>query len=737
MSRCERTDSFVASSALDDLLEVLEHVPDALGRVVDVVEVDLEVLGHVALACARGRCSAARCGRTILRKLMISCLTSEMSRTISRRAALEDVVLDALELVAHLAEHRERGVDAVVDDLVEQVAGALAEQLLAHVLARAAALEEVLERLQRLVGQRDDEVGPDEDVELGRVQAADGLVEAREVQDDEEVVLVLVDLRALVAREDVLVVERVEVEVLLEPGAIDRARALDVDPAQTPAASTISTFGALRLRRAGRRLRAHARPGAVWAVGRFGIGTSRLVGRVMVTLGRPRSSLLRASRAHSWTHPEGWRDWPYETPATISRSRVRRCQFLTDVAEGQSDLRHDEPRRDLRWQPEVLRCRECGAEYPLEARYVCERCFGPLEVAYDHPQDRRRRRACAAASRAGRRTSGATPTSCRWRRRPARRPRLTSRAGLPAGCTPLIRADRLAERLGLREVWVKNDAANPTHSFKDRVVSVAVARARELGFETLACASTGNLANSVAAHGAALGLETYVFIPADLEEQKILATGVYGTNLVEGPRQLRRRQPPLHRALRRARLGVRERQHAPVLRRGLQDAGLRDRRAARLAARRTACVAPIASGSLFTKIAKGFEEWLELGLVDGDAPGHERRAGRRAARRSPPPSPTGPTSAARSSPTRSPSRWRSATRPTARTRSSSRARSGGGDRRGLRRRDPRRHPPARRDDRHLHRDRRRRDDRDAGQARRARRHRPRRARRRSSSPARA
>src|SRR6202035_2399062 len=91
---------------------------------------------------------------------------------------------------------------------------------------------------------------------------------------------------------------------------------------------------------------------------------------------------------------------------------------------------------------------------------------------------------------------------------------------------------RLAEGLGLGEVWVKNDAANPTHSFKDRVVSVAVSRARELGFDTIACASTGNLANSVAAHGAALGLNSYVFIPADLEEQKVLATGIYGTRLI-------------------------------------------------------------------------------------------------------------------------------------------------------------------------------------------------------------
>ena len=163
---------------------------------------------------------------------MISCLTFERSRTISEERALEDVVLEALELVAHLAQHRERRVDAVVDDPVEQVAGALGEVMLAHVLAGAAALEQVLERRDRLVGERDDVVGPDEDVELGGVQASDRLVVGREVQDDEQVVVVLVDLRALVAAVDVLVVEGVEVEVLLQPGPVDRARALDVDPAQ-------------------------------------------------------------------------------------------------------------------------------------------------------------------------------------------------------------------------------------------------------------------------------------------------------------------------------------------------------------------------------------------------------------------------------------------------------------------------------------------------------------------------
>src|ERR1700722_11192301 len=143
-----------------------------------------------------------------------------------------------------------------------------------------------------------------------------------------------------------------------------------------------------------------------------------------------------------------------------------------------------------------LRCRECGADYALEAIYVCERCFGPLEVAYSHDPildvAECRRRIQSGPQNIWRYsdflplTGGASGPSGR----------AASRTGLPAGCTPLIRADRLAERLGLGEVWVKNDAANPTHSFKDRVVSVALARARELGYETIACASTGNLANA-------------------------------------------------------------------------------------------------------------------------------------------------------------------------------------------------------------------------------------------------
>ena len=170
---------------------------------------------------------------------------------------------------------------------------------------------------------------------------------------------------------------------------------------------------------------------------------------------------------------------------------------------------------------EALRCKECGAEYPLDARYVCDRCFGPLEVAYDYS---------ALDVAEVRRKVQAGPRSI-WRYGDFLPFESTPRPGLTTGTTPLIRADRLAVRLGLGEVYVKNDAANPTHSFKDRVVSVALAKAVELGFDVVACASTGNLANAVAAHAAHAGLDSYVFIPADLEEQKVLATGVYGTHL--------------------------------------------------------------------------------------------------------------------------------------------------------------------------------------------------------------
>jgi threonine synthase len=261
-----------------------------------------------------------------------------------------------------------------------------------------------------------------------------------------------------------------------------------------------------------------------------------------------------------------------------------------------------------------LRCRECATEYPLEARYVCSRCFGPLEVKYEHVP-------VVDVGAVRRRIQGGPQNMWRYHDfLPLEGPQPRTRTGLPAGCTPLIRADRLAERLGLREVWVKNDAANPTHSFKDRVVSVAATRARELGFDTLACASTGNLANSVAAHGAALGMDSYVLIPADLEEQKQLATAIYGTNLVK----VRGNYDDVNRLCTEL-SGDRENwafvniNMRPYYAEGSKTVAfeIAEQLGWELPDR---CVVPIASGSLFTKIAKGFSEWLEVGLLDGEVP---------------------------------------------------------------------------------------------------------------------
>ena len=261
--------------------------------------------------------------------------------------------------------------------------------------------------------------------------------------------------------------------------------------------------------------------------------------------------------------------------------------------------------------PESLTCKECHTTYPLDASYVCERCFGPLEVAYSswagaEPGEVRRR-------------IQAGPHSI-WRYRdflPLEGP--PPRDALPAGWTPLLRADRLAERLGLREVWIKNDAANPTHSFKDRVVAVALARAKELGFRTIACASTGNLANAVAAHAAAAGLESYVFIPSDLEEQKILATGVYGTTIVA----IRGNYDDVNRLCTEV-SGEREWAFVNINFRPYYAEGSKtiayeivEQLGWELPDR---IVGPIASGSQFTKIARGFEEWIELGLVEGAVP---------------------------------------------------------------------------------------------------------------------
>ena len=174
---------------------------------------------------------------------------------------------------------------------------------------------------------------------------------------------------------------------------------------------------------------------------------------------------------------------------------------------------------------ESLRCRECARTYPVEALHVCEYCFGPLEVAYDYE--------AIAASVSREKIAAGPPTIWRYADLlPAAFTSGDSAVDLGAGFTPLVRADRLAAELGLGELWLKNDTLNPTGSFKDRVVSVALTKARELGFKVAACASTGNLANSVAAHAARAGMQSFVFIPRDLEQAKVVTTAVYGGNLI-------------------------------------------------------------------------------------------------------------------------------------------------------------------------------------------------------------
>src|SRR3954451_3907949 len=170
-----------------------------------------------------------------------------------------------------------------------------------------------------------------------------------------------------------------------------------------------------------------------------------------------------------------------------------------------------------------LACKGCGATYPLEALFACDRCFGPLEVGWDEAEPVARERV-AAGPRTLWRFADFLPVA-------------PPGHGLPVGASPLIRADNLAAELGLEcELYVKTETSNPTHSFKDRVVEVAAGKSVELGFEALACASTGNLAGATAAAAASLGLPAYIFVPDDLEREKILSAAAYGATVftVEG-----------------------------------------------------------------------------------------------------------------------------------------------------------------------------------------------------------
>jgi hypothetical protein len=223
-----------------------------------------------------------------------------------------------------------------------------------------------------------------------------------------------------------------------------------------------------------------------------------------------------------------------------------------------------------------LKCRECSAAYELQPKHVCEFCFGPLEVEYDYD---------VIQGLISRDKIKNGPYNI-WRYQDLLPVEGTPRVNLEAGFTPLVRAHNLGKLLGIKELYIKNDTANPTWSFKDRVVSVALSRAVEFGFDTAACASTGNLANSVAAHAAHAGMKCFVFIPADLEAGKVMNSLVYKP--CGGARQLRRSQSSLQRNCRpQPELGLCQHQCAPLLQRRFQDSRLRSGRATRLARARS------------------------------------------------------------------------------------------------------------------------------------------------------
>ena len=256
-----------------------------------------------------------------------------------------------------------------------------------------------------------------------------------------------------------------------------------------------------------------------------------------------------------------------------------------------------------------LQCRECAREVDVGPVHVCEFCFGPLEVVYDRAEQRRR---------VSRESIAAGPPSL-WRYAdllpvlPGATP--DERVDLGAGLTPLVHAPRLGAALGLRDLWLKNDTVNPTNSFKDRVVSVALTAARRLGMTTAACASTGNLAQSVAAHAAGAGMESCVLIPSNLEQAKILATAVYGTTLVAVDGNYDDVNRLCGEIAGEHGWGFVNVNLRPYYAEGSKTLGfeIAEQLGWQLPDH---VVAPMASGSMLVKIDKAFRELLDLDLVD-------------------------------------------------------------------------------------------------------------------------
>ena len=253
-----------------------------------------------------------------------------------------------------------------------------------------------------------------------------------------------------------------------------------------------------------------------------------------------------------------------------------------------------------------LKCRECGRQYPKKAVHVCEFDFGPLEADYNYDEIK---------NSISRQVIESRPHNM-WRYRELLPIDGDPTVGLKTGFTPLVKADRLAKALGIKELYIKNDAFNhPTLSFKDRVVSVALSRAKELGFKIVACASTGNLANSVAAHAAGAGLKSYVLIPADLEQSKVLNSLVYGTQVIGihgAYDQVNRLCSEIAGKYGWGFVNVNLR---PYYAEGSKTMGfeIAEQLGWRLP-RHT--VVPMASGSLLTKISKSYQEAIKVGLLD-------------------------------------------------------------------------------------------------------------------------
>ena len=257
-----------------------------------------------------------------------------------------------------------------------------------------------------------------------------------------------------------------------------------------------------------------------------------------------------------------------------------------------------------------LRCRECGADYPHQPLHVCEQCFGPLEVLYDY----------AAIGRALTRDAIAARPRNLWRYRELLPVLDDPVVGPHSGFTPLVRADRLAAALGVDELYVKDDSVNhPTFSYKDRVVSVAISKAIEFQFDTVSCASTGNLANSVSAHAARAGLECFIFIPDNLEQGKIIGSAIYGPRTVAirgNYDDVNRLCSEIADKYRWAFVNINLR---PYYTEGAKTYGfeIAEQLGWRLPQH---VIVPTAGGTILPKVAKAFHELQDIGLVSGAAP---------------------------------------------------------------------------------------------------------------------